>query len=295
MNETSVNDSINRNNPNITYVDDDTIDDQNDNNFDEIAKSKHFDYDGNDYRSYEDDNTNNYTNRNLSSNGSNHGSSFTDVYANNNSYNNNYSSSNINNNITPGSSGYSNNNYSGYSNSYSSFVNPATNPSLGGYCERHSLEACILCSLTNKNNNNNRNNSEWRPLGNPNPSSSNINHMGSHVQSPNWTNSNNSKYSSPNMDVYQSNRPHPSSSPMLESMYTKTSFSPKQSLTKQHMPSSLLSSASMASLGSAGSLASSTDFTSMSLLGDDACNQHGLSHCLLCSMNNTYNGRKLNT
>jgi len=333
MNETNsiINDSIGMggslNNPNITYVDEDSSN-GNSRAHDEVSpKNKYVDNDGYDYRSYDDDqNKHTFPSNTTSSNGS---SNKYDTAPSNNSYShsNNYNSSNYNNynsnysNSNPASnyssnpantyssnpaSTYSSNPASTYSNSNSynnssygnSFTNPATNANLGGYCERHSLEACILCSLTNKNSNS----SEWRPYGNPNPIpspnsySGNGSMMGNHQPSPGWTNPNNSanssKYNSP-MDVYQSQRPNPSSSPMIESMYTKAIYSPKQSLTKNHMPSSLLSSSSMASLGSVGSIAS-TDFTS-SLIGDDTCHVHGLSSCLLCSMNNTYNGRRLNT
>jgi len=321
MNETNsiINDSIGMGaNPNITYVDEDN---SNGNAHDDVSsKNKYFDNDAYDYRSYDDDqNTHTFpSNTTSSSNGSSNkydNVPSTNNYSHSNNYNsngysNNYNSNYSNNNpastynSNPAStynsnpaSTYSSNNYnnSSYGNS---FTNPATNANLGGYCERHSLEACILCSLTNKNSNS----SEWKPYGNPNPIpspnsySANGNMMGNHQPSPGWTNPNNSanssKYNSP-MDVYQSQRPNPSSSPMIESMYTKAIYSPKQSLTKNHMPSSLLSSSSLASLGSVGSI-TSTDFTS-SLIGDDTCHVHGLSSCLLCSMNNTYNGRRLNT
>lgn len=301
MNETNSigNDSIsknnnNYNNTNITFVDDENSD---------VAKNKYYDNDNYDYRSYDDDHTSSN-----SSNGYNkkydtvpvamNGSSINNGYNNSSYNNNNYNIGNNTNSTSSNtnSSTYNSNNYNnGYTNSYSSssssYNNPATNPSLGGFCERHSLEACILCSLTNKNSNN----SDWKPYGNPNPIPSPNGNVGSMMASSSWTNhnsANNSRYNSP-IDIYQSSsRPNPSNSPMME--YTKASIS-----LSKHLPSSLLSSSSLASLGSVGSLASSIDFAS-SLLEDDPraggeCHVHGLQHCLLCSMNNTYNGRKLNT
>ena len=334
MNETNsiINDSIGMGaNPNITYVDEDNSNSKGNAHDDVSSKNKYFDNDAYDYRSYDDDqNTHTFPSNTTSSNGSSNkydNVPSTNSYSHSNNYNsngysNNYNSSYSNsnpastyNNSNPAStysnsnpastysnsnpaSTYSNNNNYNNSSYGNSFTNPATNANLGGYCERHSLEACILCSLTNKNSNS----SEWKPYGNPNPIpspnsySANGNMMGNYQPSPGGTNPNNSanssKYNSP-MDVYQSQRPNPSSSPMIESMYTKAIYSPKQSLTKNHMPSSLLSSSSLASLGSVGSI-TSTDFTS-SLIGDDTCHVHGLSSCLLCSMNNTYNGRRLNT